>query len=714
MSRKINEPQPLPLPMSAAEVAQRGWDAVDVVFVTGDAYVDHPSFAMALLGRVLEAEGFRVAILSQPDWRSCAPWRQFGRPRLCFAVSAGNLDSMLNHYTAARKVRNDDAYSPDGEPGRRPDRATTVYCQRAREAYPDVPIIAGGVEASLRRIAHYDYWSDKVRRSSIFDAKPDLLVYGMGETALTAIVHGLAQGVAIRQLRNIRGTAYRMGAREAAQWQSEYEASPSASRCVLLPSFEQVSADTNAFWEMTRLVERELNPFLARPLVQFHGREAVVINPPSLPLSSEELDRAYDLTFTRRPHPSYGRRTIPAFEVVRNSVQIVRGCFGGCSFCSLTAHQGRIIQSRSPRSVLAEVRRVARESSGVISDLGGPTANMYAMGCSNPEAAAKCRRSSCLFPERCKLLSTDHGSLLKLLKAAAGEPGVRKVLIASGIRMDLALCDRRFIRAVAQHHTGGKLKVAPEHCSPRVLARMHKPGIAAFEQFAAAFAEAASNVGKCEQLVPYFMAGHPGCSLDDMIELALYLRRTGYRPEKVQDFIPLPMEPATCMYYTGRDPFTGEPVETARGERQRRLQRAMLQFFKPENYADVREALEQAGRTELIGDGPQCLIPSRPPRESIHTNRKQRGTRTGRNQPAPVPFREPKKPHDRQSDAAEASASSAEPCDISISKKAAAGYRPFRKSKLVRPSADSCPRSPQHDRNDSDYAPRKKRRPRQS
>lgn len=675
MPQAIEEHRAAPLPMSADEVAQRGWDRVDVVFVTGDAYVDHPSFAMALLGRVLEAEGFRVAILSQPDWRSCAPWRQFGRPRLCFAVSAGNLDSMLNHYTAARKVRNDDAYSPDGEPGRRPDRATIVYCQRAREAYPDVPIIAGGVEASLRRIAHYDYWSDKVRRSIIFDAKPDLLIYGMGEKPLAAVVRGLDRGATISQLRGVRGAAYRIGAREAAAWLGEYESLPPEGRsarpamppadpmrpastpaaepsdkrdqdsgdvpdigspvvvqqqfpsppppqqCVLLPSFEQVSADKNAFWEMTRLVERELNPFSARPLVQFHGREAVVVNPPATPLSSNELDRAYDLPFTRKPHPSYGRRSIPAFEVVRNSIQIMRGCFGGCSFCSLTAHQGRIIQSRSPRSVLAEVRRVARDSSGVISDLGGPTANMYAMGCSDPESAARCRRPSCLFPKRCKLLSTDHGPLLKLLEAAANVPGVRKVLIASGIRMDLALCDPRFIRAVAQKHTGGKLKVAPEHCSPGVLARMHKPGIEAFEQFAAAFAEAASDAGKCEQLVPYFMAGHPGCSLDDMIELALYLKRTGYRPEKVQDFIPLPMEPATCMYYTGRDPRTGETVETARGERARRLQRALLQFFRPENDADVRAALELAGRTDLIGDGPQCLIPTRPPRKPAATRR---------------------------------------------------------------------------------------------
>lgn len=711
MSQGNNNPHAVPLPMSAAEVAKRGWDAVDVVFVTGDAYVDHPSFAMALLGRVLEAEGLRVAVLSQPDWRSCTPWRQFGRPRLCFAVSSGNLDSMLNRYTAARKVRNDDAYSPNGEPGRRPDRATTVYCQRAREAYPDVPIIAGGVEASLRRIAHYDYWSDKVRRSIIFDAKPDLLVYGMGEKALTAIVRGLTQGIAIAQLRDIRGTAYRMGAREADAWRREFDAVPSENRHVVLPSFEQVSADKNAFWEMTRLVERELNPFSARPLVQFHGRESVVINPPSLPLSSDELDRAYDLPFTRRPHPSYGRCTIPAFEVVRNSVQIVRGCFGGCSFCSLTAHQGRIIQSRSPRSVLAEVRRVARESSGVISDLGGPTANMYALGCSDPQVAARCRRSSCLFPQRCKLLSTDHGALLKLLKAASGEPGVRKVLIASGIRMDLALCDRRFIRAVAQHHTGGKLKVAPEHCSPQVLARMHKPGIAAFEQFAAAFAEAASNAGKGEQLVPYFMAGHPGCSLEDMIELALYLKRTGYRPDKVQDFIPLPMEPATCMYYTGRDPYTGEPVETARGERQRRLQRALLQFFKPENYADVREALEQAGRNDLIGEGPQCLIPSRPPRESIRTNRKQRDTRTERNQPSAAPVRKPKKPFETQNAVDEPSASPAEPG--APPKREAAGYRPFRKSKLVRSTVKphSPPRVPL---DDSDRVPRKKRRPRRS
>ncbi|MCL4192079.1 MAG: YgiQ family radical SAM protein, partial [Thermoguttaceae bacterium] len=419
-----------PLPMTPAEVAARGWDAIDVVFVTGDAYVDHPSFAMALLGRLLESEGYRVAILSQPDWRSCEPWRTFGRPRLCYAISAGNMDSMINHYTANRKVRNDDAYSPGGQIGRRPDRATLAYCQRAREAYKGVPIIAGGVEASLRRIAHYDYWSDKVRRSIILDSKADLVVFGMGERAILEICRRLAQGSDVRQLRDIRGVAYRLGASER----------PPQEGYVALPSFEEVVADKQRFVEMTRIAHAETNPFNARGLVQRHGPETVVVNPPQLPLEEWEMDRVYGLPYTRRAHPTYGDRKIPAFQVVKDSIQIMRGCHGGCTFCSITAHEGRIIQTRSKESVLAEVERMRQDPAftGVISDIGGPTANMYRMNCSRPEVRAKCRRPSCVHPTICKLLGTDHGPLVDLMQSVRNEPGVKKVFVASGIRMDLA------------------------------------------------------------------------------------------------------------------------------------------------------------------------------------------------------------------------------------------------------------------------------------
>lgn len=625
--------------MTAAEVTARGWDAVDVVFVTGDAYVDHPSFAMALLGRVLESEGFRVAILSQPDWHSCDAWRTFGRPRLCFAISAGNMDSMLNHYTANRKVRNDDAYSPDAAIGRRPDRATLAYCQRAREAYKGVPIITGGVEASLRRFAHYDYWSDKVRRSILMDAKPDLLIYGMGEHPIVEVIKRLAAGESIREIRDVRGTAFRAGASEAKQWsavsdqQSVCEAAELAPQAlaepvthkqttVVLPSFEQVSTNKAAFCTMTRIIHEEANPHSARTLVQYHGAEAVVANPPAWPLTQAEIDRVYGLPFTRRPHPSYDDHRIPAFDVVRNSIQIVRGCFGGCSFCSITVHEGRIIQSRSKKSILAEIDRMCKDPdfSGTISDLGGPTANMYAMNCTQPDMRDKCRRLSCLYPNICPLLNTDHAPLIDLLKTVRQHPGVRQALVASGIRMDLALCSPKYIREIALHHTGGLLKVAPEHSEPKVLQRMHKPTIDVFESFSKEFQKTEISTGRPQFLVPYFIAGHPGCDIPAMIELALYLKRHDIKPEKVQDFIPSPLDIATCMYYTGMDPITGEAVYVPSGGRERRLQKALLQYFMPENYGDVYEALESVDRLDLVGDKPECLIPSRRPR--ITTDRK--------------------------------------------------------------------------------------------
>ncbi|REK08277.1 MAG: YgiQ family radical SAM protein [Planctomycetota bacterium] len=604
-----------PLPMTRIEMEARGWDAVDVVFVTGDAYVDHPSFAMALLGRLLESEGFRVAILSQPDWHSAEPWRTFGRPRLFYGISAGNMDSMINHYTANRRVRNDDAYSPGGAIGRRPDRATLAYCQRAREAYRGVPVVAGGVEASLRRIAHYDYWSDKVRRSILMDCKADLLVFGMGERGIVEVARGLQAGKTLQDLRDMRGVAYRLGASET----------PPTEDTIALPSYEEVAADKLAFAAMTKIAHNETNPHNARRLTQMHQRECVVVNPPALPLSEAEMDRVYGLPFTRKPHPSYGGQRIPAYEVVKDSVQIMRGCFGGCTFCSITAHEGRIIQSRSQASVLGEIRQMAddKEFKGVVSDIGGPTANMYQMRCQRPEVEAKCRRLSCVHPTVCKLLGTDHGPLVELMKAARGQEGVKKVLVASGIRMDLARRSREYMRELVEHHVGGHLKVAPEHTDPEVLDLMKKPGVDDFEKFGHEFEKASRRAGKKQFLVPYFIASHPGSSLDSMIELALFLKRNHYQPDQVQDFIPSPFDIAACMYHTGIDPMSGKPVYIAKHLRDRRLQRALLQFFKPENYFEVRRALEKAGRHDLIGSGCDCLIPERAPKEALHRRRRR-------------------------------------------------------------------------------------------
>jgi uncharacterized radical SAM protein YgiQ len=609
-----------PLPMTRAEMDARGWDEVDVVFVTGDAYVDHPSFAMALLGRLLEAAGFKVAILSQPDWRSCRPWKTFGAPRLFFGISAGNMDSMINHYTANKKVRNDDAYSPGGAIGRRPDRATLAYCQRAREAHPEVPIIAGGVEASLRRIAHYDYWSDKVRRSIVMDAKPDLLAFGMGERAILEIARRLDRGETIRDLRAMRGVAYRLGASQT----------PPSENTIVLPSYEEVIDDPIAFCRMTKLAHHETNPLNARGLVQAHGREHVVVNPPALPLQQAEMDRVYGLRYTRKPHPSYKNNRVPAFEVVKDSVQIMRGCFGGCTFCSITAHEGRIIQSRSQTSVLEEIEKMTADPkfSGVVSDIGGPTANMYQMRCTEPEVEAKCRRLSCVHPKICKLLGTDHGPLLDLMRASRELPGVKKVFVASGIRMDLARRDPEYMEELAAHHTGGLLKVAPEHTDAGVLRLMKKPGPEDFVEFDREFQKASQRAKKTQHLVPYYIASHPGSDLHAMIDVALFLKRNGYRPDQVQDFIPSPFDLAAAMYHTGLDPLTMKPVTVAKNLRDRKLQRALLQFFKPENYFAVHKALLAAGRRDLIGDGCDCLIPSTPPKKAIEARRRDAASST--------------------------------------------------------------------------------------
>ncbi len=608
-----------PLPMTMDEARRRGWDEIDVVFITGDAYIDHPSFATAILGRVLEACGFRVGIVAQPDWHSCEPWKIFGRPRLFFAVSAGNMDSMINHYTANKKVRNDDAYSPGGRIGLRPDRATLAYCQRAREAYKGVPIIAGGVEASLRRLAHYDYWSDTVKRSILLDAKADLVAFGMGESVIVEIARRLAAGESVRDLRDMRGVAYALGASEST---IDNRKSKTLTDAVVLPSFEEVKSDNLAFAEATRLIHLETNPYNARPLVQFHGDQAVVCNPPRLPESKESMDFFYDLPYSRLPHPSYAE-PIPAFQVVRDSVTIMRGCFGGCTYCSITTHQGRIIQSRSKESIVREVAWMGadKDFKGVVSDIGGPTANMYEMRCVRPEIEAICRRLSCVHPKVCPLLGTDHGPLVEVMRETRTQPGIRKVFVASGVRMDLARLSPEYMHELTTHHVGGHLKVAQEHSDATTLAMMKRPEPGTFQDFDEKFRAESAKAGKKQYLVPYFISAHPGSDLAAMIDLAVFLKNNGYKPEQVQDFIPAPFDIAACMYHTGLDPMTKKPVKVAKGLRDRKLQRALMQFFKPENYFTVRKALLEAGRRDLIGDGCGCLIPAHPPKAAIAARR---------------------------------------------------------------------------------------------
>ena len=600
-----------PLPMSMKEAKRRGWDEIDIVFVTGDAYIDHPSFAMAILGRVLEAAGFRIGIVSQPDWRSCDAWRRFGKPRLFYAISAGNMDSMINHYTANRKVRNSDAYSPGGRIGLRPDRATLSYCHRAREAYKGVPVIAGGVEASLRRLAHYDYWGDNVRKSILLDSKADLVAYGMGENSIVEIARRLSDGESVRDLRDMRGLAYTLGASEEIP-----------TDALQLPSFEEVRDDKMAFAEATKIIHNETNPYNAKRLVQMHANQAVVANPAQLPIDQSAMDAIYGLQYTRLPHPSY-KEPIPAFETIKDSVTIMRGCFGGCTFCSITAHQGRVIQSRSKESILTEIKTMTEDPKfkGIVSDIGGPTANMYEMKCMRPEVEAVCRRQSCVHPTICKLLGTDHGPLIKLMREAREIPGIRKILVASGIRMDLAQRSPEYMAELTRHHVGGLLKVAPEHADEDVLNKMRKPSIDDFDEFTKKFNSESKKAGKKQHIVPYFIASHPGSDLHAMIELAVFLKQNGYQPDQVQDFIPAPLDVATCMYYTEMDPFTKKPVYIAKKLRDRKLQRALMQFFKPENYFEVREALRQADRQDLIGTGCDCLIPDKPPREAIQRRR---------------------------------------------------------------------------------------------
>ncbi len=604
-----------PLPMTRAEVTARGWDELDVIIVTGDAYLDHPSFAMAILGRVLEAFGYRVGIISQPAWKSCDAFEVLGRPRLFFAVSAGNMDSMINHYTANKKVRNDDAYSPGGRIGLRPDRATLVYCQRLREAFKGTPIVAGGVEASLRRLAHYDYWSDTVKRSILLDAKADLVSYGMGESSIVEIAQRLDAGESVRDLRNMRGVAYCMGAKETP---------PTGASMIELPSFEQVREEKVAFAEATRLIHLETNPFNAKTLIQRHDRQTVVCNPPRFPENKAAMDFFYDLPYSRKPHPSY-KDPIPAHTVVKDSVTIMRGCFGGCTYCSITTHQGRIVQRRSKESVVNEVQRMTKdpEFKGVISDIGGPTANMYDMRCTKPAVEAVCKRLSCVHPKICPLLGTSHSKLVDLMKEVRSQKGVKRVFVASGVRMDLARLDPEYMKELTTHHVGGHLKVAQEHSDATTLTAMKRPSVENFQEFDSRFKEASAEAGKEQYLVPYFISAHPGTDVKAMIDLAVFLKKNGYKPEQVQDFIPAPFDIAACMYHTGLDPFTKKPVAIAKKMRDRKSQRALMQFFKPENYYQVRKVLLDHGRRDLIGDGCNALISSRPPKEAVDARRER-------------------------------------------------------------------------------------------
>jgi uncharacterized radical SAM protein YgiQ len=628
------------LPTTREEMEARGWDELDVLIVTGDAYVDHPAFGPILIARFLEGRGLRVGVVAQPSWTGPEDVARMGKPRLFVGISAGNLDSMLNKLTAQKKVRGEDQYSPGGRTNMRPNRATIVYANLCRQAFPGTPIVLGGIEASLRRIAHYDYWSDQVRRSILLDAKADLLVFGMGERPAWEIARRLDAGEPVSALRDVRGTAYVMHSPSA--WKPLAD-DPSRfvkdGKVVVLPSYEEVSADKAAFARMSRAFQYETNPFNGRPLLQVHGQQAVYFNPPALPLEERDMDGLYDLPFERRPHPSYDE-PIPAYETVKSSIVTMRGCFGGCTFCSITEHEGRVIQSRSEESVLREVRALSRMSgfSGTITDVGGPTANMYKLACKDEATEHACRRLSCVHPEVCENLKTDHGPLVRLLRKVREERGIKRVFVASGVRYDLATKSPEFIRELAAHHTGGQLSVAPEHVDDEVLGKMKKPGIREYERFASEFACASEAAGKEQYLVPYFITGHPGSKLSDTIDLALYLKAQNLRPRQIQDFIPTPMAVATTMYHTGIDPLTGEPVYTAKDLREKRMMKALLFWWDPAHHDLAREALRKAGRSDLIGRSPRCLVPPgyghTPARSGPGPRPPGKGAPSGRGQPS--------------------------------------------------------------------------------
>ncbi|MFZ2267033.1 MAG: YgiQ family radical SAM protein [Azonexus sp.] len=692
------------LPMSRKEMDVLGWDSCDIILVTGDAYIDHPSFGMALVGRLLEAQGFRVGIICQPDWNSAADFKKLGKPNLYFGVTAGNMDSMVNRYTSDRKIRSDDAYTPNGEANKRPDHAVTVYAQRCREAFPGSNIVIGSIEASLRRIAHYDYWSDKVRRSVLPDSKADILIFGNAERALVELTHRLAKGEPIKEIRDLRGTAfmvpigwlpsddwdvmdssevdtpgplvkhadpYAMDGAEGSRTQDpgsskggqplvfsskssildpkslrEARRAQRARTVVRLPAYERVKDDPVLYAHASRTFHLESNPGNARALVQAHGERDVWLNPPPIPLSTEELDGVYELPYARRPHPSYGEAKIPAWEMIRFSVNIMRGCFGGCTFCSITEHEGRIIQSRSEESVLREIEEMRDKTpgfTGIVSDLGGPTANMYHLKCKDEKIEASCRRLSCVYPDICENLGTDHSKLISLYRKARTLKGVKKVLIGSGLRYDLAVRSPEYIKELVTHHVGGYLKIAPEHTEEGPLSKMMKPGMGAYDRFKQLFDRFSREAGKEQYLIPYFIAAHPGTTDEDMLNLALWLKKNNFRLDQVQTFLPTPMALATTMYHSERNPLkkvsrSSEQVETVRNGRQRKLHKAFLRYHDPANWPLLRETLKEMGRADLIGNGKKQLIPAWQPAGTGEPVRSQ-PAKTFKNQPAGQPRR---------------------------------------------------------------------------
>jgi uncharacterized radical SAM protein YgiQ len=662
------------LPMSRAEMDALGWDSCDIILVSGDAYIDHPSFGAALIGRLLEAQGFRVGIIAQPDWQNANAFKVLGKPNLYFGVTAGNMDSMVNRYTADRKIRSDDAYTPDAAANKRPDRAVLVYSQRCREAYSDVPLVIGSIEASLRRIAHYDYWSDKVRRSILVDSKADILLYGNAERALVELTHRIAKGEKIADIQDIRGTAFlrkripdgwseiestkldrpgtvekhvdpyemKMGKADASCATDDSKAKadlpdgtktieivrkPKADRTkqvVRLPSYEEVANDPVMYAHASRVLHLEANPGNARALVQRHADREVWLNPPPIPLTTKEMDYVYDMPYARRPHPAYKDAKIPAWEMIRFSVNIMRGCFGGCTFCSITEHEGRIIQSRSEGSILKEIEEIRDKVegfTGVISDLGGPTANMYRIACKSESIEKNCRKLSCVYPGICENLQTDHSALIQLYRKARALKGVKKILIGSGVRYDLAVKSPEYVKELVQHHVGGYLKIAPEHSEENVLSKMMKPGMDAYDEFKAMFEKFSAEAGKKQYLIPYFIAAHPGTTDEDMLNLALWLKKYDFKLDQVQTFTPTPMAMATAMYHSGKNPLRkvtadSETVPIPKAGNVRKLHKAFIRYHDPNNWPMLREALIRMDRPDLIGSGKHCLIPAWQPLSS--------------------------------------------------------------------------------------------------
>lgn len=669
------------LPTSREEMDALGWDSCDIIIVTGDAYVDHPSFGMAVIGRVLEAQGFRVGIISQPDWSSKDAFMSLGKPNLFYGVTAGNMDSMINRYTAEKRLRHDDAYTAGNVGGKRPDRAVIVYSQRCKEAYKDVPVVIGGIEASLRRIAHFDYWSEKVRRSVIFDAKADILIYGNAERPLVEVAHGIAAGKTMDEMHDIRGTAVirkeplpgwrgsdstaidkigkidpipnPYGADDVGCSKSEFkqagidlgaEAKPITIQpprlkpwekvYVKLPAYEQVSVNKPLYAHASRILHQETNPGCARALFQRHGDRSVWVNPPAFPLETLEMDDVFGLPYQRVPHPSYGDEKIPAYDMIKTSVNIMRGCFGGCSFCSITEHEGRIIQSRSEQSIIDEIEQIRDKVpgfTGVISDLGGPTANMYKLRCKSKKAESTCRRLSCVFPDICKHMDTDQTPTVNLYRKAREVEGVKKVLIASGVRYDLAIEDPNYVKELVTHHVGGYLKIAPEHTENGPLSKMMKPGMGTYDRFKELFEKYSKEAGKKQYLIPYFISAHPGTTDLDMVNMALWLKRHDFKLDQVQNFYPSPMANATTIYHTEMNSLKNiknntEVVSVPKGARQRRLHKAILRYHDPAGWPMIREALKKMGKAKLIGNGPNCLVPA----ESRDEQRKSGQSKGGR------------------------------------------------------------------------------------